>query len=250
MIQAEKIRLILLEELTNAQLKNPAYSMRAFSKRIGVSQAAISQILAGKRPLTAKTAQKILAGLDKNPREIAALFHSAAENRPVFKSIDMDTYHLISDWYHYAILSLAETDGFKSSPQWIAECLGISYKTAVDAVELLLRLDLLQRDPKTKKLSVTGEQLSAVSPVANSAMKKAVREDIDLAQKALEDTEFEERDFTAHTFCFDKSRMKEAIKMLEDFRWQFGNAMESKKKKDVYRLNLQLFPLTKKGSKK
>ncbi len=144
MLQIDKIRLILLEEFIKAQAKNPSYSMRAYSKRIGVSQAAISEVLAGKRPLTKKTAQKILWGLDKSPNEISQLVETSEQpNVQKFKSLDMDTFHLISEWHYFAILSLTETKDFKSSPAWVAERLGLSKKVAEEALERLLRLGML-----------------------------------------------------------------------------------------------------------
>jgi uncharacterized protein (TIGR02147 family) len=161
----------------------------------------------------------------------------------------MDSFHLIADWHHYAILSLAETSDFESTPQVIANRLGIPLKTATESIELLLRLDMLRRDPKTKKLSGTGEQFEAISSVANAALKKAARQDLDLAQTALDSTEFAERDFTAMTLCFDPNRTEEAKKLILNFRRSFCKVMESKNKKEVYRLNIQLFPLSKRGKK-
>jgi uncharacterized protein (TIGR02147 family) len=247
MVNADKVRLILLEELARAQARNPGYSMRAFAKRVGISQPAISQILAGKRPVTRKTAEKILRGLDKDPQTIATLFQPELENTQKFKSLDMDSYHLIADWHYYAILSLAETKDFLGTPKWIAARLGIGEALAKDSVERLLRLDLLERDPKTKKLRATGEQLEAMSAIANPALKKASRQNIELAQKALEETEFAERDFTAITLCFDPDKMAEAKQMIKNFRRNFCKVMEAKPKKEVYKLSIQLFPLTKRG---
>lgn len=247
MFQADKIRLILLEEFVGAQSRNPNYSMRAFAKKIGVNQSAISEILSGKRPITKKSAEKILSGLDLNPLEIAKIFQGELKNKQIFKSLDMDTYHLIADWYYYGILSLAETDDFQSSPTWISKRLGINEKIVAKAIDRLLKLDLLERDAKTKKLKPTHEQLEASSDVAKPAFKKACKQNLELAQKALEEGEFEERDFTAMTLCFDPDRMEEAKKMITNFRRNFAKAMESKKKKEVYKLNVQLFSLTKRG---
>ncbi|MEQ1666037.1 MAG: DUF4423 domain-containing protein, partial [Bdellovibrionales bacterium] len=199
MNQLDKVKLALIDEFANAQSRNPHYSMRAFSKKIGVSQAAISQILAGKRPITRKSAEKILGGLNKDPSEIIEILNSTSDKNHIYKSIDMDTYYMIADWYYYAILSLAETKDFESSIEWIAKRLGLSKKTTSDAIDRLLRLQLLALDSKTKKIKSTGEQFEALSALANPALKKACRQNIELAQKALEDTDFIERDFTAIT---------------------------------------------------
>lgn len=249
MLHETKVRLILLTEFANAQARNPGYSMRAYAKRVGISQPAISQILSGKRPLTKKTAEKILVGLDKSPTEILSVLGDEPDNSEDFKPLNMDSYHLIADWYYYAILSLAETKDFVSSPAWIANRLGISERTVKEAVERLLRLDLLLRHPKTNRLSVTGAQLEALSPTANPALKKAARQNLELSEAALEETQFEERDFTAMTLCFDPDKMSEAKKMIKNFRRNFAKAMESHPKKEVYKITIQLFPLTKRGLK-
>ncbi|WP_216635927.1 TIGR02147 family protein [Bdellovibrio bacteriovorus] len=241
----EKIRLILLEEFVKAQARNPSYSMRSYSKKIGVSQAAVSEVLSGKRPLTAKTAQKILSGLDKSPAEIAGLLE--AQERPQaskYKSLDMDTFHLISEWHYYAILSLAETKDFKGTAPWIAERLGLSKKLTEEALERLLRLGMLEKSKVTGEVRTTGEQFEAISEIATPALKKANRQNIELITDALESVPVERRDFTAMTLCFDPDRLNDARKMIKNFRRDFTRVMESGKKKEVYKICIQLFPLT------
>lgn len=247
MLYAEKIKLILLEDLLSIQAKNPSYSLRAYSKRLGISHSAISEMISGKRTITAKAAEKILQGLDKSPEQISQILNSSKEqtSESKFKSLDMDTYHLIADWHYFAILSLTETEGFQSSELWIAKRLGISIKTATEALQRLQNLGLVERDSKTKKIKPTGDQFEAVSAVAKPALKKACRQNLELAQKALEETQFNERDFTAITLCFDPARMDEAKEQIKKFRRKFCDSMESKKKKEVYKLTVALFPLTK-----
>jgi plasmid maintenance system antidote protein VapI len=247
MFETEKVKIILLGEFARLQAKNPHYSMRAYSKKIGISQAAISEILAGKRNLTKKSAIKILEGLSRSPQEIKEILSGYLEEEQpaTFKTLDMDSFYLISDWHYYAIMSLVHTRDFKSSPAWVASRLGISKKSASEALELLLRLDLLERDPKTKNLRATGERYEALSIVANPALRKANRQNLELATSALEEIEISKRDFTALTLCFDPERMDEARDLIKKFRRSFDKKMENGIKKEVYKLCIQLFPLTK-----
>lgn len=247
MSYAEITKEILLGDLLNIQARNPSYSLRAYSKRIGISHSALSEMISGKRPITIKAAQRILQGLDKSPEQIHQIinYSNNSVSGGKFKSLDMDTYHLIADWYYFAILSLTETDGFKSSEVWIAKRLGISTKIAKEALQRLQNLGLIERDSKTKEIRPTGEQFEAVSEVAKPALKKASRQNIELALKALEETQFSERDFTAITLCFDPERINEAKDQIKKFRREFCKSMESKKKKEVYKLTVALFPLTK-----
>lgn len=191
-----------------------------------------------------------MEGLDKSPAEIALAFDDgSAAATTTHTSIDMDTFHIISDWYHHAILSLVETKDFQSSNSWIAERLGISVKVASEAIEKLLRLDMLIRDPKTGKLSATGQQFEAISVVASPALRKANRQNLELASTALEQVPLSERDFTAITLCMNPDKMEDARKMIKNFRRNFNRVMEAGQKKEVYKLCIQFFPLSKRGPK-
>jgi transcriptional regulator with XRE-family HTH domain len=240
----DKVKFLLIEEFLAAQARNPLLSMRAFAKKVGISQAAMSQILSGKRPLSRKGALKIVERLDKNPTEyLEPLLESKSKQ---FQSLDMDTYHLIADWHYYAILSLAETKDFKSDVNWISARIGIAPRIVREAIARLERLELMGRDTKTNALKPTGVQLEAISPVAHAALKKACRQNIELMQKALDETEFEDRDLTAITFCFDPQKMSLAKDLIKNFRREFCRLMESGEKKEVYKMCVSLIPLTKK----
>lgn len=45
--------------------------------------------------------------------------------------LSMDQFAIIADWYHFAILNLINTPGFKSDISWIAKRLGL-FLYAVD----------------------------------------------------------------------------------------------------------------------
>lgn len=245
MVGLEKVKLILLEEYVRAQTRNPSYSMRSYARKVGISQAAISQILAGKRPLTRKSALAVLRNLDIDPTEISKIIDDESDTVEKYQSVDMDSFKLISDWYYYAILSLVETKDFNSSPQWIARRLGLTETTAQAAIDRLVKLDLLDRDNNSGKLRATGLQFQAISAIANAALKKANRQNLELAENAIDNIPVEQRDMTAITLCFDPSRIEDARKMIKNFRRQFSRVMESGHKKEVYKLCIQLFPLTK-----
>lgn len=240
---AHQVKMALLEELTKARARNPSYSMRAFALRIGVNQSVISQVLSGKRPLTRKTAQRILEGLGQAPSTIHQTLEGPAEEKSAYTSLGADSFQLVSEWYHYAILSLAETEGFRGTPKWVATRLGISPQTAKEALDRLLRLELLAH--KVGKVVATGKQLEAISAVPNVALRKANQENLSLAESALAAVPVELRDFTAITLCFDPDRIEDARAMIKAFRRSFDRAMEAGRKREVYKLCIQLFPLSK-----
>ncbi len=242
MTAEQNVRHILLKEFLDRQARNPQFSMRAYSKKVGVTQSAISEILSGKRKVTTKMGIKILGGLGLAPDVIENLINSLngkSSTDVTFKALDIDTFHLISDWHYFALLSLSETCTFKNEAKWIAKRLNISESKANEAIERLTRLGFLKENGVA-----TGIQYQVDPGIATPALKKAHRQNLEIASNALETTKFEERDFTAITLCFDPDRMEEAKLLIKEFRKQFSDLMESDQKKEVYKLCVQLFPLT------
>src|SRR5580698_47302 len=115
------------EELTRRCEKNPRYSLRSFAKALGFNSAVISQVLSGKRIPSPKTAKRIVEGLGLPPEREHDFFSSLSEVQkarglqrmsPIYKKLSardislqgppvdlsIDTFKIISDWYHYAIL--------------------------------------------------------------------------------------------------------------------------------------------------
>ena len=70
MIEQVEVQEALNERLIELRGKNPGFSMRAFSKRLGISSSALSEILSGKRKISKKMAAKIATRMDLTPEEI------------------------------------------------------------------------------------------------------------------------------------------------------------------------------------
>ena len=249
MDQSEKIRIILLEEFVKAQTRNPHYSMRAYAKKLGLSQSAVSEMLSGKRTITQKSARRIISAITGNePDEALALLDSIEEkNTHKFHPVNVEDFDIISDWHHYAILSLTETKDFQSSEAWIAERLGIDEELTSNAIKNLLRLEMLQKDDNGQ-LRSTNKQFEFITSIPSIALRKANGQNLELALKALEKVPLTLRDFTAITLCFDPARIEDGRKMIKNFRRQFNRVMEAGHKKEVYKLCIQLFPLSRRDS--
>jgi uncharacterized protein (TIGR02147 family) len=161
----------------------------------------------------------------------------------------MDQYHLISDWYSFAILALAETEGFRDSPAWVAKLLKIKIPEAAKALQRLERLDLMTRD-KTGHLVTTGEQLATSTDTANLYLRKSHHQNLELARQSLDLDPVERRDFSSMTMAIDPQKLPQAKAMVQDFRRKLCAFLESGKKKEVYKICIQLFPLSDKGDLK
>ncbi|MFN9069064.1 MAG: hypothetical protein ACK5V3_17710, partial [Bdellovibrionales bacterium] len=54
----------LQREFTLRRGRNSSYSLRAFARSLGVNPGALSQVMSGKRPLTAQSTKKILQSMN------------------------------------------------------------------------------------------------------------------------------------------------------------------------------------------
>lgn len=170
-----------------------------------------------------------------------------ANQNTKYLQLQMDHYHMISDWYYYAILSLAETQGFKDEPSLIARRLNIRNSEAKQALERLERLQLLQRNSKGQ-LVPTGLSFKTSSDISNATLRKSHVDNLELAKESLERDPVDLRDISSMTMAIDLSLLPQAKKLIQDFRRKLTQFLESEEKQEVYKLNIQLFPLsTKEG---
>lgn len=131
--------------------KNPLYSLRAFAKATGISHTVLSLVLSGKRKLSKKATLKLADYLGLNPQERQLIMKSHRSPKAEdFQTLSLDSFEVISDWYHYAILSLLETPDAQFEARWMAKQLGIQPLNAKLAMERLQRLGLVTQDADGK----------------------------------------------------------------------------------------------------
>ncbi len=249
----------LLTQLNQRRQKTPSYSLRSFSKKIGISPASLSQLISGKRPLSKKMAEQVASRLCLSPAETHRLVQSAILEKfqslsnpeatssvPCRKDsqIEMDIFRTISDWYHYAILSLVQLPEAKSDPSWFSTRLGITLLEARQAIQRLERLGFIVKEGR--KLRRSTPSLSTPDGVTDSAIRKYHFQMLNKAEEALERDPVSERDFGAITLAIDPSRIPEARKLISKFRKQMATVLAGGEKKRVYTFSTQLFGLDRK----
>lgn len=142
---------------------------------------------------------------------------------------------------------MVEIRGFKEDPQWIAKRLGITVRQAKQALTRLERLEMLVRN-KRNALVPSGVQFTTTSDVANLAIRRRHIANLELAKASLEKDPVETRDFSEITMAVDVNKIIEAKEMIKKYRRELCQFMETGTKKEVYKLCVQLFPLSEKES--
>ena len=100
------------------------------------------------------------------------------------QQLSTDSFYVIADWYHYAILNIIRLDNFKSDPKWIAKCLGLSVVEVRGALERLERVGLIKWE-RNKLVRTTGS-LTTTHDIESEALRRSHRQSLELSIKILQ----------------------------------------------------------------
>lgn len=240
----------LTAELAQRCKRNPRYSLRAFAKILGLSPSGLSMLLSGQRSLKSTTAKKIAERLGFSPQLTEEFLNSCSKiNKKMicdhsrYQKISLETYEVIADWQHYAILSLTETKDFKPRLEWIAKRLGISRAETKLAVDRMVRLGILDIGIWKQ----VGGPIKVENEIASSATQRNQTQILEMAIESLKNDPFETRDMASMTLAIDPAHLPMAKEEMRKFRRYLSEKIESLgNQKEVYHLALQLYPVSKK----
>ncbi|MES2855815.1 MAG: TIGR02147 family protein [Bdellovibrionota bacterium] len=223
--------------------KNPGYSLRAFARSSGISHTVLSLVLSGKRTLAKKSAAKLADYLELAPEERNLLLKQQ-QTPAEFDTLSLDAFNTISDWYHYAILSMLELPEAKFEARWISKRIGISILDAKLAIERLQRLGLVE-EVESGCWRQAGRPIKIENSLSTVATRKFHKQILGRAVESLDKDSIAVRDFASMTFAMDSSQVAYASKKIQAFRRELTAELESKGSADaVYYMTTQLFPVT------
>lgn len=252
----------LKKEFQRRRLSNPQYSLRAFSKSIGVDIGVLSRTLSGKRSLSVTSADRISRNLKLTPEERSSFLHSIGQEKikrdlsrvPVpgdivddgqFHAVGNDEFRVIADWYHYAIMEMTFIHPKGLSIAQVSRSLGISKFEARTAIERLLSVGLLKKEgrvlKKTRANITTGDKNTT-----SLALRRHQKQMLQLGSVSLDRDALPERNFNSMTMAIDPAKLVTARVRIEKFVEDLCRHLEGPKRKKVYTLQVGLFPLEKK----
>lgn len=245
--------------------KHPSYSYKVLCRAAGLnSPSLIGMVVKGQRLPSRAVLRKLNAAMRLSPAEcdyIEALVEAQRARSPDDKarletrlatlgtrfeprSVGVDHFRFISDWYHLVVLELLNVKTFSEDPAWIAKRLNdrITPEQATDALARLQRLGLLGRGADGK-LRYESNNYITTSKNVDEAIAKYHRQMADLAIEAFQRDSPADRNLAGTTFTIDSGRKDQAIQALKEFRVRFMNEFASTGGDEVYQINLHFFRL-------
>ncbi len=258
----QEYRMFLRDTFDRRRTNNKSYSLRAYARDLDLSPPQLSCVLRGKKGLSFASAKRVATnlGLCKTDQERFQLLVEKEDARSAdkrttalhqirkgadtgkFLELKLDTYRLVSDWYHYSILELTAIPRVSITPVSVAHMLGLTTVVAKDAIARLSRLGLLKKDGK--RWIKTETHLTTTDGVPSEAIRETSRQLLQKAIYALEQQPLDERDFSTVTFAINPEKLPDAKRIIAAFRRQMIGLLETPPQSELYCLAVQLFRLT------
>lgn len=237
----EQFRTYLQEEYLRLRGANPAYSLRAYARRLQVDPGSLSQFLNGHRTYSLKRIQQIALHIGMDRDQIAGFLGS----RNGLSFIELDRFELLRHWHYAAILECLELNDFEPSSKWIAERLGISTSVVKVAVNRLFTEGVLSRNEDGSWRNNWSEYSTQTHEnVDELALRNHQKQLLKLAAQSIEHNDPPLKSHTAYVSAIDSDLVPEIKSEIQKFRGKIAKLIKAKsKKKDaIYCLQVNLFP--------
>ena len=245
---------LINQDLALRQQNNPRYSLRAYARDLGLEPSTLSKIMKGIRPLPLKVAGDVAKRLKLDSVQRTRFLESLNRTRTNIDEIKIseeddrfmldESYHkVIAEWEHYAVLSLYDCVDFIAEASHISKRLGISEERAEEVLSNLLTSGLLAMND-SGDLVKAHAVIRTTEDHKNKALVESHLEALDLAKQKLQGIDVELRDFSSSTLAIDPEMLPAAKTIIREFRMKMTSLLKEGKRKEVYNLTIQLYPLT------
>ena len=256
---------IYMQEYYNERKRVSSFSWREFTRASGfTSPTYLKLVCEGKTRLSPLGAEKVgaamhLAGFEleyfkslvdychaktDQARKIAyeSMLELAHDNK--IKVVDGEAFHYFESWVHPVVRELAPVMP-GATPGEIAKrcCQEVSAGDVRESLDFMVRSGLLKRNGDTYEQ--TDKHLKGTSDIMPVVLRSMHREMASFAEEAIDRYAPSERNFTGLTMGISAEDYGKIVQELDACRKKITQiALNSRGTERVYRLNLQLFPLT------
>ena len=254
-----------MQDYYNERKRVSSFSWREYTRASGfTSPTYLKLVCEGKTRLSPQGAEKVgaamnLAGFeleyfktmvtychaktDPERKEAYEAMLELASNNKV-KVVDGDAFRYFESWVHPVVRELAPVMS-GATPGDIARrcCQGVSAGDIRNSLDFMVKAGLLKKNGDAYVQA--DKHLKSSSSIVSMALRSMHREMATFAKEAINRFAPSERNFTGLTMGISAEDYKQILQELDTCRKKIAQiALNSRGTERVYRLNLQLFPLT------
>ncbi|MBF0361593.1 MAG: TIGR02147 family protein [Oligoflexia bacterium] len=280
-------RLFLKNHICEKKLKNPRWNYSLWAKQLKFSdKSSLGKILQGHRHPGEKIIGKLVTYFKFSSKEeeyfrnLISLQKSKSDlgqglqiieklkqknYRRKDLNLDLDTFTLLSKWYHLAVLEFVKLKQFQESrSSGSGNEMDYDYRLIADkfnfkvnpseiakTLELLLRLGLVEKNQESGELRQTYNEFKIGNQIKNLAIQNYHQQTLSLAKEAITKIHPDDREITSKTISMNFNKLTEVKKFIKEFKEKFSQKFEEEDSETdaIFQLQIQLFPLTSKVNK-
>ena len=251
----------IARELDRRIEKNSSYSLRSFARHAGLSPSYLSRVISSQRSLSFRSALIMVEALnlsEKDKQELIdivkseqALNNKKSNDNDIQKpgkgeqsyQLSLDTFAIISKWYHFGITQLMNLDGYKSDFNWMAKMLDITAFEVSQAIERLRRVGLIDIDENGEYYR-TKSSFKSSDDIVSQGLREFHREILAKATDSLENDSVKDRDISSMTIAVNKEQIPKAKEEIRKFQNKMVKLLQKGNKAQVYNLGINLIPIS------
>lgn len=260
---------MLSAELEKRMGKNNQYSLRAFSRDLGLDSSHLSAILKGKKGIDPSRALKVSTALKLNEVE-SRYFQLAIErdfsrnsktrkvaqiklleqqklvskNDTAIRTLTMDQYQQVSEWYSTAILEYLRRPGANQSLSVLAKVFSVTPHQVKETLNRLERLEFIQK--KKNRYQVLVDRISSPHGIPSEALRSFHSKMILKAEQSVHFQSLDQRHIRSTTLVIKKEQLPELKTYLAGVWEELAKRYAANSDGDsVYSMGFQVFELGK-----
>lgn len=253
----------------------PSFSHKDFAEFLGFSRSnnTVRLVISGHRILTIKSSKILCQGLGlkhNHRRYFLMMVEYASERIPIAREeifskliqlrkeirpniVDEQQLDYFEQWYHPVLREVLQIEAVDKTPEGIQAALAFPLRLdeIKKGIELLEKLGLIRFDNASSKYTVDQKQIWTEDCYDSLALTRYHQKMIEIAKESLTRIKGQDRLIEAVTISVSEkavSKLKEKIDAFLTEAMELENEQEDQK--EVYQVNLQLFPFTKVGEEK
>lgn len=249
----------LQRDFSERQKRNPRFSLRAYSAKLGCDPSALSRILSGKQALSPQmakmfvkklglqgdAARRFLRSVADCQRELEAEKLAAALDQPtltpVIFEVAPEIFLKIADVDALAVLESLALEACRKNIEAIAQQVNLPIEKVRDFLSLLIELGLVKKEAgQYSKIATQFRMNPNIAPLANRLHHQKL---LDRAAGALVSHAHDQQVMNGVTMVIDPKRLPKARKLIKNFINELSDFLEQGEGAQVYQLGFQLFPL-------
>lgn len=240
---------VLEREFQERRRKNSRFSLRAFAHLLGVNVSTLSRLMRGQRSASPELIRGMAEKMSFDTSMVEQLLLAEAGTRgdPRAYEAELKTQSLeesrdMAGWEYLTIQALLETDLVLTTYKEVGAQLGIPSLKAKRCLEVLLKHQMIAfHDGRWKS---TYKRVIAYRK-GNPHVKQILEDFADMARQRLsQDDGSEEQSFSGMVMAVDPLKIPEAARRIREFRNNLAKFLGTGRKSEVYRINIELFPVT------